>query len=82
MWSSETAFDAELCWESDVNRIALGHWRSPLTAKTDTEECLRYLVDYDQEWVAYLLDYYDSDTLDSLAAKMSEQVAYRIRPTS
>lgn len=80
MWSNETALEAELCWESDVNRIARGFFQSPLTSKTDAEECLRYLADYDQQWVSYLLDYHDTDTLDGLAVKMSEQVRYLTAP--
>jgi len=94
MWSETTALEAELIWESDVNRIARGFFQSPLTAKTDTKECLLYTSDYSEEMVSYLLDYFDVDKQDwwgdeplpevtdkmFLAAKMSEQVAYRIQP--
>jgi hypothetical protein len=94
MWSDTTALEAELIWESDVSRIALNFWRFPLTAKTDTKECLLYTSDYSEEMVSYLLDYFDVDKQDwwgdeplpkvtdkmFLAAKMSEQVAYRIQP--
>jgi hypothetical protein len=61
MWSETTALEAELCWESDVSRIALDYFRSPETTKTDIAECLRYVADYDSEWVSYLLDYFDVD---------------------
>ena len=94
MWSETTALEAELVWESDIGRVALDWFRSPDTATTDTEECLRYVADYPDEWVSYLLDYFDVDKEDwygdeplsevtdqmFLAAKMSELVAYRISP--
>lgn len=94
MWSDETALEAELCWESDVSRIALDYFRSPETAKTDREECLRYTSDYPEEWVSYLLDYFDvdkqvwlgdeplSEVTDQmfLAVTMSEQVTLRLFP--